>query len=77
MSPSRINLLSGCTVHSMAVSSYIRNLKSPVKLNCKTTAWLALGACVGGSKFASNMDSECTDTFFQILLNVYNVVVSF
>ncbi len=48
LSPNIINFMSGCTVLSMAVSSYIRNLKSPIKLNYKTTLWLALGACIGG-----------------------------
>ena len=48
LTPSAISFMSGCTVLSMAFSSYIRGLKSPVKLNYATTLWLALGACTGG-----------------------------
>lgn len=48
LTPSAISFMSGCTVLTMACSTYIRGLKSPVKLNYATTIWLALGACAGG-----------------------------
>jgi len=48
LTPSAISFMSGCTVLSMACSSYIRGLKDKVKLNYDTTLWLALGACAGG-----------------------------
>ena len=43
-----ISFMSGCTVLSMAVSSYIRGLKSSVKLDYKISTFLALGAAAGG-----------------------------
>ena len=48
LSPSAISFMSGCTVLTMACSTYIRGLKDKVKLNYATTLWLALGACAGG-----------------------------
>ncbi len=43
-----INFLSGCTVLTMSISSYIRGLKQELKINYKRTIPLALGASVGG-----------------------------
>ncbi len=43
-----INFLSGCTVLTMAVSSYIRGLKQELKINYRRSIPLALGASVGG-----------------------------
>lgn len=42
------SFLSGCTVLAMAAASYIRNLRSAVKLDYRISALLALGACLGG-----------------------------
>ncbi len=43
-----VSFLSGCTVLTMAISSYIRGLKSEVKINYGITVYLAIGASVGG-----------------------------
>ncbi len=43
-----INFLSGCTVLTMSVSSFIRGRKSELKLNYKISVPLAIGASVGG-----------------------------
>ncbi len=46
--PASISFMSGCTVLSMALVSYIRNIKSNIKLDHLTTIWIAMGACLGG-----------------------------
>ncbi len=43
-----VNFLSGCTVLAMAISSYIRGLRSKTKIDYKITIFLAVGASVGG-----------------------------
>ncbi len=43
-----INFLSGCTVLTMSVSSFIRGLKNEIKVNYKRSIPLAIGASVGG-----------------------------
>ena len=81
LSPSAISFMSGCTVLSMACSTYIRGLKSPVKLNYATTLWLALGACTGGwlgkmvfSIIASNATAN-VKLIQSILLLLINLLV--
>ena len=81
LTPSAISFMSGCTVLSMACSSYIRGLKSPVKLNYATTLWLALGACVGGwlgktvfSVIAGNATAN-VKLIQSILLLIINLLV--
>ncbi len=43
-----ISFMSGCTVLCMAVSTYIRGLKSEIKLNYSISIPLAIGGAVGG-----------------------------
>ena len=81
LSPSVISFMSGCTVLSMACSTYIRGLKSPVKVNYATTLWLALGACAGGwlgkvvfSIIASNATAN-VKLIQSVLLLLINLMV--
>lgn len=48
LSASTISFMSCCTVLTMAVSTYIRGLKSDIKLNYSILVPLALGGAVGG-----------------------------
>ncbi|WMJ78119.1 MULTISPECIES: sulfite exporter TauE/SafE family protein [unclassified Sedimentibacter] len=48
LSASTISFMSGCTVLSMALFSFIRGLKGEVKLNYAVSIWLAVGAANGG-----------------------------
>ncbi len=43
-----VNFLSGCTVLTMSVSSFMRGRKSELKLNYRVSVPLAIGASVGG-----------------------------
>lgn len=81
LTPSAISFMSGCTVLSMACSSYIRGLKSPVKLNYATTLWLALGASFGGwlgktvfSIIASNATAN-VKLIQSVILLIINLLV--
>lgn len=48
LSAATISFMSCCTVLTMAVSTYIRGLKSEIKLNYNTLIPLAVGGAVGG-----------------------------
>lgn len=48
LSTETISFMSGCTVLSMTVSSFIRGRKRKTKIDIKTSLWLAIGAAVGG-----------------------------
>lgn len=70
-----VNFLSGCTVLMMALSSFIRNRNSKVKLNYKISVALAFGAAIGGyvgkqifSTIKLNM--ELTQALILLVVNV-------
>ncbi|MFI3208415.1 MAG: sulfite exporter TauE/SafE family protein [Eubacteriales bacterium] len=48
LSAATISFMSCCTVLTMAVSTYIRGLKSDIKLNYSTLIPLAVGGAIGG-----------------------------
>lgn len=81
LTPSAISFMSGCTVLTMACSTYIRGLKSKVQINYSTTLWLALGACTGGwlgkvifSAIASNATAN-VKLIQSVLLLLINLLV--
>lgn len=45
---STISFMSGCTVLTMAVSSFIRGRKNNVPMDFRISIWLAFGASIGG-----------------------------
>ncbi len=72
-----INFLSGCTVLSMSVSSYLRSLKQGVSVNYKRTIPLALGASIGGilgKMFFASLSGNLAFIQSSILL-VINIIV--
>ena len=48
MSITSVNFLSGCTVLSMAAYSFFKNRNNAIELNYKVTAFLTVGASLGG-----------------------------
>lgn len=74
---STISFLSGCTVFSMAISSYIRGLKNEIELNYKITVKLALGAAAGGilGKIVFSAFPDNVALVQSILLFIINIGV--
>lgn len=77
LNASTISFLSGCTVLTMALSSYVRGRKNIVVINYTITSKLALGAALGGvvGKTLFSMITE-NETYIQsVLLLLLNVGV--
>ena len=76
MSPGTINFLSGCTVLSMALSSFIRSSQTSCQNNYRSTIYLTIGACIGGTigklLFASLLIGiELTQSVLLLLINLF------
>ncbi len=72
-----INFLSGCTVLTMSISSYLRSLKQGVSVNYSRTIPLALGASVGGvlgKMFFASLSGNLAFIQSSILL-IINIIV--
>ena len=76
-SVSTVSFLSGCTVLAMALSSYLRNIKSKAKVDYKISLYLAIGASIGGfiGKQIFSSSSEYIGLIQAILLLTVNVLV--
>ena len=68
MSPATVSFMSCCTVLAMAVSSYIRGLKSSIKLDYHISLFLAFGAALGG---------VCGKTIFSLVTINVTFIQSF
>lgn len=77
LSAETISFMSGCTVLSMTISSFIRGRKNNVPMNLSISIWLAFGAAIGGvvGKSIFSMITTNVTLIQSIILLLINVGV--